>query len=110
MGKSELEPKQTFDFIVYQLNLKKGNVRPTLKCWKTLTIDLTFSSQEGSTAHHIVNGGNLISPTSGDTNIFFWYLAGLANASNITNYPLGEVLTYKNLVYLLNLQIYKFKL
>ena len=34
--KSELDPKQVFDFVGYQFDLKKGKVRPTLKCWQTL--------------------------------------------------------------------------
>ena len=32
------------------------------------------------------------------------HLARLASAGSIANYPLGMVLTYKNLIYLLNLQ------
>ena len=39
MEKSELDPKQVFNFIGYQFDLKEGKVRPTLKCWQTLTTD-----------------------------------------------------------------------
>ena len=37
MEKSELDPKQVFDFIGYQFHLKEGKVRPTLEHWQTLT-------------------------------------------------------------------------
>ena len=31
--KSELDPKQVFNFVGYQFNLKEGKVRPTPECW-----------------------------------------------------------------------------
>ena len=34
--KSELEPKQVFDFVGYQFDLQSGRVRPTLDRWQTL--------------------------------------------------------------------------
>ena len=34
--KSELEPKQVFDFVGYQFDLKAGRVRPTPDQWQTL--------------------------------------------------------------------------
>ena len=34
--KSELEPKQVFDFVGYQFDLKEGRVRPTTERWQTL--------------------------------------------------------------------------
>ena len=37
IGKSELDPKQVFDFIGYQFDLKEGKVRPTLDQWEILT-------------------------------------------------------------------------
>ena len=37
MEKSELDPKQLFNFVGYQFDLKEGKVRPTLEWWKTLT-------------------------------------------------------------------------
>ena len=36
MEKSELEPKQIFNFIGSQYNLRQGQVRPTLEHWQTL--------------------------------------------------------------------------
>ena len=33
--KSELDPKQVFDFVSYQFDLKQGKVRPTLEHWQT---------------------------------------------------------------------------
>ena len=35
--KSELEPKQVFNFVGYQFDLREGKVRPTLEHWQTLT-------------------------------------------------------------------------
>ena len=35
--KSELDPKQVFNFVGYHFDLKEGKVRPTLDCWQTLT-------------------------------------------------------------------------
>ena len=35
--KSELAPKQVFNFVGYQFNLKEGKVRPTPEPWQTLT-------------------------------------------------------------------------
>ena len=35
--KSELAPKQVFNFVGYQFDLKEGKVRPTEECWQTLT-------------------------------------------------------------------------
>ena len=37
MGKSKLNPKQVFDFVGFQFDLKEGKVRPTLDRWQTLT-------------------------------------------------------------------------
>ena len=36
--KSELDPKQVFNFVGYQFNLGEGKVRPTPELWQTLTI------------------------------------------------------------------------
>ena len=35
--KSELAPKQVFNFVGYQFDLNEGKVRPTPECWQTLT-------------------------------------------------------------------------
>ena len=35
--KSQLAPKQGFNFVGYQFNLKEGKVRPTTERWQTLT-------------------------------------------------------------------------
>ena len=35
--KSELVPKQVFNFVGYQFDLKEGKVRPTEECWQALT-------------------------------------------------------------------------
>ena len=39
-GKSELDPKQVFDLIGYQFDLKDGKVRSTLDQWQTLTANI----------------------------------------------------------------------
>ena len=36
MEKSELDPKQVFNFVDYQFDLKEGKVRPSLEHWQTL--------------------------------------------------------------------------
>ena len=36
LGKSELEPKQVFEFVDYQFDLKSGRVQPTLDRWQDL--------------------------------------------------------------------------
>ena len=38
--------------------------------------------------------------------VFFWRLAGRSAPTGLANCPLDRVLTYKNLMYLLNLQIH----
>ena len=35
--KSELVPKQVFNFVGYQFDLKEGKVKPTPEHWQTLT-------------------------------------------------------------------------
>ena len=36
MDKSELDPKEVFNFVGYQFDLKEGKVRPTLERWQIL--------------------------------------------------------------------------
>ena len=45
-------------------------------------------------------------PAGGDTGRLFLAFGGSVCANQISNCPLDRVLTYKNLIYLLNLQIY----
>ena len=40
MNKSELEPKQFFNFKSYQFDFRKGKVKPTLECWQTLNLEI----------------------------------------------------------------------
>ena len=44
--KSELDPKQVFNFVGYQFDLREGKVRPTPERWQTLT-DKIFSILSG---------------------------------------------------------------
>ena len=46
-------------------------------------------------------------PASGNTGRLFLAFGGPVCADRISNCPLDRVLTYKNLIYLLNLQFYK---
>ena len=46
-------------------------------------------------------------PAGGDTGRLFLTFGGPVCADRISYCPLDRVLTYKNLIYLLNLQIYK---
>ena len=52
--KSELDPKQVFNFVGYQFDLREGKVRPTPERWQTLT-DKIFSTMSGvpSPAIHV---------------------------------------------------------
>ena len=45
-------------------------------------------------------------PASGNTGRLFLAFGGPVCADRISNCPLDRVLTYKNLIYLLNLQVY----
>ena len=51
--KSELEPKQIFNFVGYQFDLEEGRVRPTQERWLALTdkIQSILSGLSGSTVH-----------------------------------------------------------
>ena len=48
--KSELDPKQVFNFVGYQFDLKEGKVRPTPERWQTLT-DKILSILSGPTVY-----------------------------------------------------------
>ena len=48
--KSELDPKQVFNFVGYQFDLKEGRVRPTPERWQTLT-DKILSGMPGPAVH-----------------------------------------------------------
>ena len=51
--KSELDPKQVFNFVGYQFDLKEGKVRPTPDCWQALTdkIQTILSGVSGPPVH-----------------------------------------------------------
>ena len=57
--------------------------------------DVTLSRQEGSTTRHRLAGG--------DTGRPFLTFGGPVSPTGVSNCPLDRVLTYKNLIYLLNL-------
>ena len=50
--KSELEPKQIFNFVGYQFDLREGRVRPTTEWWQTLQIKI-WEILEKQTAHKL---------------------------------------------------------
>ena len=57
MEKSELDPKQVFEFVGYQFDLKEGKVRPTLDLWQTLTTKIRelLSGPATQVPHRAVN-------------------------------------------------------
>ena len=66
--------------------------------------DVTLSRQEGSTTRHLVSAQYWTGLSGGNTGRLFLAFGGPVCADRISNCPLDRVLTYKNLIYLLNLQ------
>ena len=62
--KSELDPKQVFNFVGYQFNLREGKVRPTPERWQTLTdkILLILSGPAVHVPHRAPNSHRKASP------------------------------------------------
>ena len=54
---------------------------------------------------HLANAQYWDRPAGGNTGRLFLVFGGLVCADRISNCPLDRVLTYKNLIYLLNLQV-----
>ena len=55
---------------------------------------------------HLANAQYWDRPAGGNTGRLFLAFGGPVCADRISNCPLDRVLTYKNLIYLLNLQVY----
>ena len=55
---------------------------------------------------HLANAQYWDWPAGGDTGCLFLAFGGPVCADRISNCPLDRVLTYKNLIYLLNLQFF----
>ena len=72
--------------------------------------DVTLSRQEGSTTRHLASAHHWAGLAGGDTGRLFLTFGGPVRADRISYCPLDRVLTYKNLIYLLNLQFYVFHL
>ena len=68
--------------------------------------DVTLSRQEGSTTRHLASAQHWAGLAGGDTGRLFLTFGGPVRADRISYCPLDRVLTYKNLIYLLNLQFY----
>ena len=68
--------------------------------------DVTLSRQEGSTTRHLASAHHWAGLAGGDTGRLFLTFGGPVRADRISYCPLDRVLTYKNLIYLLNLQIF----
>ena len=66
--------------------------------------DVTLSRQEGSTTRHLASVQHWTGLAGGNTGRLFLTFGGPACADRISYCPLDRVLTYKNLIYLLNLQ------
>ena len=67
--------------------------------------DVTLSRQEGSTTRHLASAQSKDRLAGGDTGRLFLTFGGPVSPTGVSNCPLDRVLTYKNLIYLLNLQI-----
>ena len=67
--------------------------------------DVTLSRQEGSTTRHLASVQHWTGLAGGNTGRLFLTFGGPVCADRISYCPLDRVLTYKNLIYLLNLQI-----
>ena len=69
-----------------------------------------LSRQEVNTIRlrHLANAQYWDQPAGGNTGCLFLAFGGPACADRVSNCPLDRVLTYKNLIYLLNFQIYWF--
>ena len=65
-----------------------------------------LSRQEGSTTRHLVSAQHWTGLAGGDTGRLFLMFGGPVCADRISYCPLDRVLTYKNLIYLLNLQVF----
>ena len=72
--------------------------------------DVTLSRQEGSTTRHLASAQSKDRLAGGDTGRLFLTFGGPVSPTGVSNCPLDRVLTYKNLIYLLNLQICEVKL
>ena len=64
-----------------------------------------LSRQEGSTTRHLASAQHWTGLAGGDTGRLFLTFGGPVCADRISYCPLDRVLTYKNLIYLLNLQV-----
>ena len=67
--------------------------------------DVTLSRQEGSTTRHLASAQSKDRLAGGDTGRLFLTFGGPVSPTGVSNCPLDRVLTYKNLIYLLNLQV-----
>ena len=65
-----------------------------------------LSRQEVNTMRHLVNAKYWDQPAGGHTGRLFLVFGGPVCTDRISNCPLDRVLTYKNEIYLLNLQVY----
>ena len=63
-----------------------------------------LSRQEVNTMRHLANAQYWDRPAGGNTGRLFLAFGGPVCADRFSNCPLDRVLTYKNLIYLLNLQ------
>ena len=69
-----------------------------------------LSRQEVNTMRHLANAQYWDRPAGGNTGRLFLAFGGPVCADRFSNCPLDRVLTYKNLIYLLNLQFYHVKI
>ena len=62
--KSELEPKQVFDFVGYQFDLQEGKVRPTIDRWLSLKVKIReLLAQSTCPVRHLMSLIGLLTAT-----------------------------------------------
>ena len=69
--------------------------------------DAMMSCCLDSTMLHLANAQYCTGLTGGSTGCLFLMFGGPVYADRISNCPLDRILTYRNLIYLLNLQIHQ---
>ena len=70
LEKSELDPKQFFDFVGHQFNLKEGKVRPTLERLHTLNAKLqALPSKPNCPVKHLMSLIGLLTATGNQVHL-----------------------------------------
>ena len=113
---ADLRQHKELVFVSFKKGFDKDISPATISSWIKQTVILCYelSDHQAHTLHQVkahdvrafAASKAFSSPTSGDTGRLFLTFGGLVRADRISYCPLDRVLTYKNLIYLLNLQFY----